>query len=77
MLVLSRKQNDQILLPNLGVRVEILRIAGNSVRVGIQAPQSVRVLRGELADGNAHTLSPSTWPAAERGLSHMLRNQLN
>lgn len=32
MLVLSRRQNDKVVFPNLGITVEILRISGNSVR---------------------------------------------
>lgn len=49
MLVLSRKQNDKVLFPNLGITVEILRISGNAVRVGIQAPENISVLRHEIA----------------------------
>lgn len=49
MLVLSRRQNEQIAFPELGITVEVLRTKGGSVRLGISAPQDVRVLRGELA----------------------------
>jgi carbon storage regulator len=49
MLVLTRRVSDQILVPALGITVEVLSIKGNVVKLGIQAPQEVRVLRGELA----------------------------
>jgi len=49
MLVLSRKENEKILLPNLGVAFEILRIGGGKVRLGIQAPGDVSVVRNEIA----------------------------
>ena len=49
MLVLSRRQDDKIVFPNLGITVEILKIAGRSVRMGVEAPSDVRVLRHELA----------------------------
>lgn len=49
MLVLSRREDDKILFPSLGISVQILRVDGNKVRVGIDAPRDVRVLRHELA----------------------------
>jgi carbon storage regulator CsrA len=48
MLVLSRRTSDKILIPSLGITLEVLSIKGNVVRLGISAPQEVRILRGEL-----------------------------
>lgn len=48
MLVLSRRQDDKILFPALGISVHVLRIAGGKVRVGVDAPPEVKVLRHEL-----------------------------
>ena len=50
MLVLSRRESEKVLFPELGVTLEIVRIKGNVVRVGIDAPRSIRVIRGELQD---------------------------
>ncbi|MCA9146380.1 MAG: carbon storage regulator [Planctomycetales bacterium] len=47
MLVLSRKDGEQIVIGD-DVVVSILRIAGNRVRIGIEAPESVHIVRGEL-----------------------------
>lgn len=47
MLVLSRKGNQQIMIGD-DVIVSILQVAGNRVRIGIDAPESVRIVRGEL-----------------------------
>jgi len=47
MLVLSRKKNQSIILDG-NISVEVLQVKGNTVRLGIKAPKSVRVLRGEL-----------------------------
>lgn len=47
MLVLSRKRNQTIVIGE-GIKIEVLKIKGNTVRLGIQAPASVKVLRGEL-----------------------------
>ena len=48
MLVLSRKQNQTVLIDGQ-IKVEVLKIKGNTVRLGITAPANVKVLRGELS----------------------------
>lgn len=48
MLVLTRKAGEEILIGD-NIRLTLVRIQGNRVRVGIEAPDSVRVVRGELA----------------------------
>lgn len=48
MLVLSRQEKDRIHFPALGISVQILRISGNKVRVGVAAPPEVKVVRHEL-----------------------------
>jgi len=47
MLVLTRKLQQQIKIGE-EITVTILRVKGNTVRVGVQAPREVRVVRGEL-----------------------------
>ena len=47
MLVLSRKKNESIVIDG-NITIEILQVKGKGVRLGIKAPQDVRVLRGEL-----------------------------
>lgn len=50
MLVLSRKQSERIKLTKLGesIVITIIHVAGDKVRIGIQAPTDVLVLREEL-----------------------------
>ena len=48
MLVLNRKPGQQVVIGN-GITVTVVAVAGNKVRVGIAAPDHVRILRGELA----------------------------
>ena len=48
MLVLTRKANEQILIGD-DIKITLVRVRGNSVRIGIEAPRDVRVVRGELA----------------------------
>jgi carbon storage regulator CsrA len=47
MLVLTRKLQQQIKIGDQ-ITVTILRVKGQTVRVGIEAPRDVRVIRGEL-----------------------------
>lgn len=76
MLVLSRRPNDKIVFPHLGISVEILRVTGNAVRVGIEAPPEVAVVRHEIMEQGK--LFPRPEVAESRGLSiHRLRNWLN
>ena len=50
MLVLSRKTNETIELPELGISIEVIKVKGGTVRLGIKAPASIRILRGELLE---------------------------
>jgi carbon storage regulator len=47
MLVLSRKPNEAIII-NGNIRVMVVGIRGNHVRLGIEAPESVAIFREEL-----------------------------
>jgi carbon storage regulator CsrA len=72
MLVLSRRPNEKIVFANLGITVEICSVARSTVRVGIDAPTSVQILRGELAPAADPTARP---PGSSP--RHHLRNRLN
>ena len=48
MLVLSRKLNQTVVIDNQ-IEIQVLKIKGNTVRLGINAPNNVKILRGELA----------------------------
>ncbi len=78
MLVLSRRPNETIVFPGLGVTVEILKIKGNIARVGIQAPRDLEILRGELVRGDEHWRPAETREREpQKSLSHEMRNRLN
>lgn len=47
MLVLTRKQNEGILIGN-DIVISVINIEGDKVRLGIDAPKNVRVIREEL-----------------------------
>jgi len=47
MLVLSRKRQQDILIGD-DIKITVLKVKGNTVRLGIEAPRDLRVVRGEL-----------------------------
>lgn len=60
MLVLSRKINEAILIGD-NIRVTVVAIRGNQVRIGIEAPPDVPVFREEVLNpANAHPTESST-----------------
>ena len=52
MLVLSRKTEESIFIGS-DIRVTVLSVANGRVKLGIHAPRSKRILRGELAENEA------------------------
>jgi carbon storage regulator CsrA len=62
MLVLSRRTGEKIVLPGLNVTIQIISAKPGAVRLGIDAPPDVRVLREEL-QGRASGLqsAPPAW----------------
>ncbi|MGB7327888.1 MAG: response regulator [Rubripirellula sp.] len=76
MLVLSRKEDQSVHFPNLGIKVEILCVNGKTVKVGIDAPREIAILRGELSQINDAQASsdPSKQSSEER---HELRNRIH
>jgi carbon storage regulator len=47
MLVLSRKAGEKLVIDG-NITVEVVRIQGNRITLGIVAPADVKILRGEL-----------------------------
>ena len=59
MLVLSRKERQRIKLGD-SIVVTVVRVAGDKVRLGIEAPSDMLVLREELEAHNSRLLAAST-----------------
>jgi carbon storage regulator len=49
MLVLTRKPEESIQIGE-NITVTIIKVNGKAVRVGIDAPDDIRIIRSELAD---------------------------
>ncbi len=60
MLVLSRKPNETIKIGDQ-IEVRIIEVKGDTIRIGIEAPKSVEILRGELvqsiSENNAEAIT--------------------
>jgi carbon storage regulator len=50
MLVLTRRLHEKILLPGFNTAIQIIAIQSGSVRIGVEAPADVKVLREEVAN---------------------------
>jgi carbon storage regulator CsrA len=72
MLVLSRRPEQGIVFPNLGVTVRILSLNGQAVKVGIEAPKAVKVRRQEVPASTDET----TARTFQRQACHTLCNLL-
>jgi carbon storage regulator len=52
MLVLSRREHERIKLGD-AIGVTVIQVAGDRVRLGIEAPSEIRILRYELEPEDA------------------------
>lgn len=80
MLVLARRPQQSIHFPTLGISVQIVRVVGQSVRLGIEAPRSIPILRQELDAPATIDSKGSQLPAADEATQqgrHRLRGRLN
>lgn len=52
MLILTRKTGEKILIAE-DVTITVLNVSGTQVKLGIDAPKDVRIMREELLDATA------------------------
>jgi carbon storage regulator CsrA len=76
-LVLTRRENEKILLPDVGVTVELMAVTGNRARLGISAPANIRILREEVAASQDVLKQAMDRGPVSREFAHALRNRLN
>lgn len=80
MLVLSRRTGESVVIGD-DIRVTVLEVKGDVVRVGIDAPRSVRVHRSELLEAveatnrEAAASSPDGARSAAAALSAAVRRR--
>lgn len=76
MLVLSRRAGESVHFPELNISIEIVKSKGSAVRLGIDAPMEIKVLRGEIV-GNESCQSVTRKIAVHESDDHKVRNALN
>lgn len=72
MLILSRKINEKIMIGN-DISVSIIEIRGDQVRLGVEAPKTVKVFRQEvfnaiMAENKAAAESTPVFPEFDFGV---------
>ncbi len=79
MLVLTRREEQKIVFPTLGIKVDVLRIRGNVVKIGIEAPDNVPIVRDELVSvpPEAAVPVPPAVNVLPREVRHALLNRLH
>ena len=70
MLVLSRKPDQEFVFPKLGISIRLLKVDGRQVRIGVEAPREIEVLRGELVQATDDLI-------VGEFDTHEMRNRLN
>lgn len=50
MLVLTRRLHERIVIPDLNLTIQVVATKGGTIRLGIEAPPDVPILRGELLE---------------------------
>ena len=68
MLVLSRKPGEKVSIGS-EITLTLIEVKGNRVRIGIEAPDQISILRNELKESKGALVSADEllelWPAAE------------
>src|SRR2546426_438488 len=84
MLVLSRRVDEKIVIPCIRAAIKVVAVKPGAVRLGIEAPRQVAVLRDEVYDSSlqprgAAVMQPgATDTEAEfADVRHAFRNRLN
>jgi carbon storage regulator len=74
MLILSRRLNDSILIDG-GIRIVVLACDRRGVRLGIEAPAAVSIVRGEIVSEIADENRRANATAEAKGWLEILQGQ--
>lgn len=78
MLVLSRRPNQEIVFPSVGITIKLLKTRGEIAKIGINAPRDLQVLRAEVLETQENQPVPANLSGSQISSgTHELQNQLN
>lgn len=63
MLVLSRKRSERIVIGSK-IQITVVKLEGNQVRLGIEAPDEVAIFRAELLNNFSEWGAPEPYPTS-------------
>lgn len=78
MLVLTRKSKEKISFPQLGITVHFIRVQSGQVKVGVDAPREIVILRDEIREPSASdSLLERQLSCLPKEIRHSIRNDLH
>ena len=75
MLILTRKSDESIVIGN-NIQIKILKIQGNQVHIGIEAPKDISVYRQEIYEQIRKENAKAVQPASDERIK-LLEDNLN
>ena len=75
MLVLTRKENETIRIGD-DIVITLVKTQGGSVRIGIDAPKEVKILRGELEPCDAASMDVDVYQHGQPVIAGQTRDRL-
>ena len=76
MLVVSRKVGEQVEFPDLGIAIRLVGIRASRAEIGIEAPRSLQILRGELVAAKPHCTRDGSGGTKEKSQENVLVSEL-
>ena len=75
MLVLSRKPNEKIKIGE-DIEITIVSVNGDSVRIGIEAPKQIKILRAEVFEDIEKQNAEAVIANLPKGLKALIKNEI-
>ncbi len=77
MLILKRKLDEEIII-NSNIKVKILSVSENQVKIGIEAPNEIEIFRGEIFEKVKANLITASEQSKEKlkGISELKLNKI-
>ena len=76
-LVLTRRAKDKVSFPQLGITVHFIRVQSGQVKVGVDAPRDIAIVRDEVDNGETAEIVRRQLAQLPREVRHGIRNELH